>query len=183
MRIIAGEWRGRALNAPKGETTRPTSGRVREALFNIIGPLHGARVLDLFSGTGAVAFEAISRGATHAQCVERARSALDSFRANAQRLEAGSRVELVATDVARFLERPSKAPFDLVFADPPWREASRFLEVHGPRLEALVSPSGWLVLEQPRRSQLTPNLPGLTEPDIRIYGDTALVIYRSKRTH
>src|SRR3954468_19260619 len=118
MRIVAGRWRGRRLVAPPGRTTRPTSDRVREALFSILGPLDGERVLDLYAGSGAVGLEALSRGAAEATLVERDPAALRALRANVEALGADARV--IAGDVAAFLRSAAQADghYDLVFLDP-----------------------------------------------------------------
>src|SRR5258707_14629336 len=101
MRVIAGQWGGRRLAAPPGRATRPTSDRVREALFSILGPLDGERVLDLFAGSGALGLEALSRGAASATLVERAPAALRALRENVAAL--GADAEVVATDARSFL--------------------------------------------------------------------------------
>ena len=123
MRIIGGEWRGRKLQAPPGQDTRPTSDRARQTLFDIIthryAPLpQDAQVLDLFAGTGALGLEALSRGARRATFVDQDKTACDIIEANIQHLRAGSQCTLLRADATRFLHRG--APFDLVFADPPY---------------------------------------------------------------
>src|SRR3954465_7399669 len=124
MRIVAGRWGGRTLHAPRGRSTRPTSDRVREALFSILGPLDGARVLDLFAGSGALGLEALSRGAAAATFVERERLALRALRDNVADL--GADAEVVAADARVFLRaaRERGAQYDLVFLDPPYRAAA-----------------------------------------------------------
>src|SRR3984893_15924457 len=123
MRITGGIYRSRALHAPRGLATRPTSDRVREALFGILsaaGAVEGARVLDLYAGTGALALEALSRGASRAILVESSRNALAALRANVTSLGLEKRTWIAATDVGRAARRlADKGPFDLVFADPP----------------------------------------------------------------
>jgi 16S rRNA (guanine966-N2)-methyltransferase len=128
MRIVAGEWRNRRLVAPKGVTTRPTSDRVREALFSAIAARLGAdmgagSVLDLFAGTGALALEALSRGASRAVLVERDRTALAALDENVRHCEATDRVTVVRQDVfGPGLQRAAKlGPFSLLFLDPPYR--------------------------------------------------------------
>lgn len=121
MRVIAGSAKGRRLKAPKGEGTRPTSDRVREALFASLGPaVVDAVVLDLWAGTGALAIEALSRGARRAVLVERDRRALAALRANLTGLSFDDRAQIVAGDVAEFARRPRGGPFTLVLADPPY---------------------------------------------------------------
>jgi 16S rRNA (guanine966-N2)-methyltransferase len=128
MRIVAGEWRGRRLVAPKGEGTRPTSDRVREALFDSLSArlgrdLGGAVVLDMFAGSGALALEALSRGATRAVLVEKERAARDSISTNVAHMEATDRVTVVGADaLGPALDRlPRLGPFALLFVDPPYR--------------------------------------------------------------
>jgi 16S rRNA (guanine966-N2)-methyltransferase len=136
MRVISGEFRGRRLVAPRGWKVRPTSDRVREAIFSALGEMPpAARVLDLYCGTGALGIEALSRGAGHAVLVDRdTRAALG----NIERLGLRDRVELVRADVGRWLEQESGRPaFDLVFVDAPYRLADRVrqeLNIHLPRL-------------------------------------------------
>ena len=121
MRIIAGAWRGRLLDAPPGIATRPTADRVRETLFSMLasrlGSFEGLRVADLFAGSGALGFEALSRGASSATFVERDSTAIAAIRANAERLGAADRITILS---ANALNLPSAGPFDLVFADPPY---------------------------------------------------------------
>ena len=138
MRVIAGELGGQRLVAPRGWKVRPTSDRAREAIFSALGDVSGASVLDLYCGTGALAIEALSRGASRAVLVDRdTRAALG----NVQRFELGERVDLVRADVTRWLAgRPvdgDAAVFDLVFVDAPYRLADRVgqeLDTHLPRL-------------------------------------------------
>jgi 16S rRNA (guanine966-N2)-methyltransferase len=184
MRITGGTLRSRQLRAPRGSSTRPTSDRVREALFGILGSadvLSGARVLDLYAGTGALALEALSRGALRATLVESSREALAALRANVASLGLTASTRVVAGDVlavaARLVE---DGPFDLVLVDPPWAD------VDGGRpqraLAALarsgaLAPHAVVVLEHAARSPV-PSIEGLTSEDARRYGDTALAFYK-----
>ena len=122
MRIIAGEFRSRILVTPKGSATRPTTDRARESLFNVLNNLvsfDGIRVLDLYAGSGAFAFEALSRGAKHATLVERDRHAIIAIDANAKSLNVKDRVSVFHSDVLAFLRKEPKQ-FDLIFADAPY---------------------------------------------------------------
>lgn len=136
MRVIAGELKGQRLVAPRGWKVRPTSDRVREAIFSALGDVSGARVLDLYCGTGALAIEALSRGAAAAVLVDRdTRPALG----NVERLGLSERTELVRSDVPRWLESQAVGRFDLVFVDAPYKLADRVgqdLNAHLPRLLA-----------------------------------------------
>lgn len=177
MRIIAGELKGQRLVAPKGWKVRPTSDRVREAVFSALGDrVEGARVLDLYCGTGALAIEALSRGAERAVLVDQdTRPALG----NVQRLGLAERVELVRADVGRWLGEVSSAPaagkFDLVFVDAPYRLAdpvSRHLNQH---LPLLLAPNGRAVIESGARRPL--RIDSLEPLRQRRYGAADVTIY------
>lgn len=122
MRIIAGEHRGRRLSTPTWEGVRPTSDRLRETLFNVLAPrVAGARVLDVYAGTGAVALEALSRGATSAVCIEHDRRAAALIAENRARLGADQRCMILRADARRTLDAPiGGGPFEIVFLDPPY---------------------------------------------------------------
>src|ERR1041385_4891480 len=122
MRIVAGRYRSRELFTPSGTLTRPTTDRAREALFNVLTNLidfHDANVLDLYAGSGALAFEAISRGAEHATLVENNRKAIESIKKNAKRLDVQSDIKLEQVDVFQYLAGTPKQ-FDLILADAPY---------------------------------------------------------------
>jgi len=179
MRVIAGSCGGRRLVAPSGETTRPTTDRVREALFSILnghGVLEGARVLDLYAGTGALGIEALSRGAAAATFVESSRPALVALRENVRSLGLEDQVEIVAAPADRWLRslRPEAPPYTLVLADPPWADVARAQEV----LAALVkkghlAPDALVVLEHASRD-VAMAVAGLERVDARAWGDTAV---------
>jgi 16S rRNA (guanine966-N2)-methyltransferase len=185
MRITGGLHRSRALTAPRGKDTRPTSDRVREALFGILtsaGALGGARVLDLYAGTGALGLEALSRGAAEAVFVESSRGALEALRANVAALALSPSARIVDGDIERSTRRIVAAgPFDLVFADPPWAKVDTG---DAPRaLVALASagafaPKAWLVLEHASRTP-SPEVPPLARIQTRAYGDTTLTFYKT----
>jgi 16S rRNA (guanine966-N2)-methyltransferase len=121
LRIIAGEFKGRRLKVPTGRTVRPTGERVREAWFSILqGSIPGARVLDLFAGSGALGFEALSRGAVAVDFVETQRASLTVLKANSELLKVEDRVTIHRTDAVRFAERLQPAQYDVAFADPPY---------------------------------------------------------------
>ena len=184
MRITGGTHRSRALRAPRGTATRPTSDRVREALFGALaaaGLVEGARVLDLYAGTGALAFEALSRGARSATLVESGREALAVLRANAASLGLEDLVHVVPATVAAAAARlPQEGPFDLVFADPPWALVEDGAAVRDlARLVAagVLSEDATVVLEHSARTA-PPDVPGLAAERTRRYGDTALTLYK-----
>ena len=175
MRVIAGRHKGRRLAAPAGTETRPTSDRVREALFSVLGArVDGARVLDLFAGSGALGIEALSRGAAAATFVETAPAALKALRANLAPLDAPAEVR--RADALRFLAAaPHGAPqYDLVFLDPPYRLAATLGSALSEALPAVLAPGAVVVSESDRRSPLALDLPLLDE---RRYGDTLIRIH------
>jgi 16S rRNA (guanine966-N2)-methyltransferase len=171
VRIVAGEFRGRRLAAPRGVRTRPTADRVREALFSMLGDVSGARVLDLYAGSGALGIEALSRGAESAVFVERDPRAVAAIERNLESL--GLQEEVLRQDVERFLRRGS-GTFDLVFCDPPYDSASRLA---GPLTESLpevISEDARIVTESDKRNPLELPFPLVTE---RTYGDTRIAIH------
>ena len=175
MRIVAGRHKGRRLRAPAGAGTRPTADRVREALFSILGPMDGRRVLDLYAGSGALGLEALSRGAESATFVESARPALAAIRAN---LDAtGDEAEVVASDAIRWLRAAGdgERAFDLVFCDPPYDAAARIAQPLADLLPRVTAPQALIVTESSKRNPLLIDLP-LT--DERTYGDTRIAIHR-----
>jgi 16S rRNA (guanine966-N2)-methyltransferase len=148
MRVIAGEFRGRKLVAPRGWKVRPTSDRVREAIFSALGEVNHADVLDLYCGTGALAIEALSRGAAQAVLVDRdTRPALG----NVEQLGLRERAELVRSDIPRWLaaraESPDAARFDLVFVDAPYRLADRVGQELNTYLPHLLAEGGRAIVE------------------------------------
>ncbi len=156
MRVIGGELGGQLLVAPKGWRVRPTSDRVREAIFSALGDrVAGASVLDLYCGTGALAIEALSRGAEAAVLVDRdTRPALG----NVERLGLGGRVELVRADAGRWMAAVVKAPnaprFDLIFVDAPYRLADRVTEDLNLQVPELLAPHGRAIVESGARAPL-----------------------------
>ena len=179
MRVIAGRFGGRRLQAPKGSaTTRPTSDRVREAIFSMLGDLRGARVLDLFAGTGALGIEALSRGAERAVFVERDAAALAALRANLRALELSEDQAEVRRGEALAALRSARAgaeTYDLVLIDPPYRRAGEMGGELSPALAPLLSEQARVVVECDRRALL--ELPWEIERQRR-YGDTTITIHR-----
>jgi 16S rRNA (guanine966-N2)-methyltransferase len=184
MRVIAGSLGGRRLIAPSGRATRPTSDRVREALFSILGDIEGFTVLDLYAGTGALGIEALSRGARHATFVEQARSALRSLRQNLTALDLAERSRIVAAPVERVLSVPPwpSETFDLVLIDPPYAalsERQRGADL-GQSLSrgvfATLRAGGRVVLEH-AAGDVAPVISGLRIENTRMYGDSALSFY------
>jgi 16S rRNA (guanine966-N2)-methyltransferase len=174
MRVIAGRLGGRPLQAPRGSATRPTSDRVREALFSILGDVSGDRVLDLYAGSGALAIEALSRGAASATLVDSGRAAIGAIRANLERL--GLTAEVVGADALVYCERARTAArhYDLVLLDPPYRHGGSLGERLTTALGPLLAPQARVIAESDRRAPLGLGLPLLDE---RRYGDTLIQIH------
>lgn len=175
MRVIAGELRGRRFRAPPGDLTRPTSDRVRESLFNLLGPLaSGVRVLDLYAGSGALGIEALSRGASHATFVERARSAVVALRGNLKDLGLARRATVIPREALVGLAAAA-GPFDHIFADPPY-DAGDAAEIVM-RASRALAPGGVLSLEH-ASSDPAPEPPeGLALWKSRRYGGTCVSLY------
>ena len=179
MRVIAGRFGGRRLRAPRGRaTTRPTSDRVREAIFSMLGTVTDERVLDLFAGTGALGIEALSRGSGRAVFVERDPAAQAALRDNlaALGLEQGE-AEVRGTDALAALRtaRTLKETYDLVLIDPPYRRAGAWGRELPGALESLLAPRARVVVESDRRGPLS--LPWEIERERR-YGYTSITIHR-----
>jgi 16S rRNA (guanine966-N2)-methyltransferase len=178
MRVIAGRLGGRRLSAPKGRTTRPTSDRVREALFSMLGELDGVVALDLFAGSGALGIEALSRGAERVVFVERDASAVSTLRANLTALGLNETEATVRVGEALASLRAARArdeTYDLVFIDPPYRHASELQGALSALLPALLSPTARVVVESDRRAPAELALETITR---RRYGDTTITIHR-----
>ncbi|HEX2102840.1 MAG TPA: 16S rRNA (guanine(966)-N(2))-methyltransferase RsmD [Solirubrobacteraceae bacterium] len=177
MRVVAGRFGGRRLAAPPGRGTRPTSDRVREALFATLGPLDGERVLDLYAGSGAVAIEALSRGAASALLVERDPRAVAVIRANLDALGLAEPEARIHAGPARSaLKNASQRgdTYDLVFLDPPYRSAPELGRELSAALGPLLAAGGRVVTESDRRAPLALDLPLTHE---RRYGDTLIRIH------
>lgn len=191
LHVIAGDARGRVLEVPEG--ARPTAGRVREALFASLGDMTGLRVLDLFAGSGAVAIEALSRGAESAVLVERDRAAVEVCRANLETTGTASHARVVPSAVDAFLARsvPPEAPFDLVWCDPPYGTAPSDVDAVRDALGApgWLAPDARIVQERPARGRAVRDEAsdharvggGSFEVTWeREYGDTLVTVLRSR---
>ena len=180
MRIVGGNLRGRVLRAPAGAATRPTSEKVREALFNILGSVAGDHVLDLFAGSGALGLEALSRGAAHATFVDLARPALIAIRGNLRELGLADRATVVPGDaVASAARLPPAPPWRLVFVDPPYRSDLATRAVVALRDDQLAA-DAVVVIEHDRRNAPPDALGSLLRTDQRRYGDTLISFYRRR---
>jgi 16S rRNA (guanine966-N2)-methyltransferase len=179
MRIIAGEFRGRRLAAVKGRI-RPTSDKVREAIFSILGPqVLEAAVLDLFAGTGALTLEALSRGARDAVLVEEQPAALSVLRQNVEALGLTGRVRVLALPVAGALRKLAALgpKFSLVFLDPPYGRGLALQTLTALETSGLLRPEAWIVAEHSHREDLPEHLGRLILRQARRYGDTAVTFY------
>lgn len=174
MRVIAGTAGGRRLVTPKGDRTRPTADRVREALFSSLQPrLQGARVLDLFAGSGALAIEALSRGAAQATLVESARAALAAIRTNLDTAGVADRAQVVAAELPGALDR-CEGPYDVVVLDPPYGLDRGVLADVLARVAELCAPDATVRLEQATRAGPPPWPDSLLAERARRYGDTTI---------
>jgi len=181
VRIVAGTHRGRPLAGPKGTGLRPTADRVRESLFNLLGQFfEGGEALDLYAGTGALAFEALSRGVSRAVLVDQGAESARLVADNARALGMERSIELLRMPVARALPRliARGRRFSLVFADPPYAEEAVAEVVRGVGEGRLLAEGGTLVVEHGRREAAPEALAGLERVDSRRFGDTAVSLYR-----
>jgi 16S rRNA (guanine966-N2)-methyltransferase len=176
VRVVAGRFGGRSLVAPRGHATRPTSDRVREALFSILVSVEGLRVLDLFAGSGALAIEALSRGAAYAVLVDSSPAAVAAIRRNLSAVGADAEVRRQPALTYLGRARSDGRQYDLVFLDPPYRHASTLGQELSEALGPVLAPGARVVVESDRRAPLDLELGLLDE---RRYGDTLIRIYGS----
>src|SRR5215204_441730 len=181
MRIVGGRLRGRALAAPKSHAVRPTADRLREALFNILvhaygDPVSGARVLDLFAGTGALGLEAMSRGAAFALFVDDGAEARALIRGNVEALGLGGTTRIFRRDAAKLGPAHPVEPFSLVFADPPYGKSLAEQSLTSARQGGWLTPDALLLVEEGANAFQTP--PGFEEIDRRTYDDTEFTFLR-----
>lgn len=185
MRVIAGTLRRRTLEAPAGLSTRPTSDRLRETLFNVLAPrIESARFLDLYAGSGAVGIEAASRGAALVVLVERAVPALKVLRGNLEKLGLRGDVRVEAVSVGAFLRRVrprnTDMRFDVVFLDPPYQDADEYalaLGLLGGEAASLLAEDALVVAEHRRKEKLADGYGVLTRTRLLEQGDAALSFY------
>lgn len=173
MRIIAGDLGGRVLAAPRTRGTRPMTDKVRGALFNILGPVEGLDVLDAYAGSGALGFEALSRGADHVVAIEAGREASSTIRKNVEGLGVGGSYELIEGKVENWLSHAGEAGFDLVFAMPPYELLEHKVLA---ALAQHTKATGLMVVEYPRGFEPF-EFPGLRLEQVRSYGDPHLAFY------
>jgi 16S rRNA (guanine966-N2)-methyltransferase len=181
MRVIAGEAKGRRLTGIRRSAIRPTSDRVREALFSTLGAaVPGAAVLDLYAGSGALGIEALSRGAASAVFVDSDREAVDAIRANLSLTRMDDRATVVRTSVGGFLAAGRHGPFDIVFLDPPYAQGPPLGDLGALVGGGLLGDGASVVLET-RGPIAPPPVEGLELVSLRRYGDTTLVFLRPSR--
>jgi len=181
MRVVSGTLKGRTVKAVKGANTRPTSDKIKESIFNIIGPyFDGGNALDLFGGSGNLAIEALSRGIDRAILVDRDNGALATIRSNIQELGLDDRTEVYRNDAFKALKALTKRDiaFDLVFLDPPYKgqkitEIMAFIHEHG-----LLNPDGIIMAECLKEDALPEAVGDIRQVRREIYGITAITIYR-----
>jgi 16S rRNA (guanine(966)-N(2))-methyltransferase RsmD len=189
MRVIAGEFRSRRLETPRGMATRPTSDKLRGTLFNVLGAtVEGAKFVDLYAGSGAVGIEAISRGAEFVWFAEKAPAAVAAMRANLRALKIGGGYALEDRGVARLLsslEKRAKAEVDVVFLDPPYEdveEYERTMEFFGTHMKNVLAEDAVVVAEHARKKPLAEVYGELKRVRVLEQGDAALSFYRRAST-
>ena len=176
MRIIAGQWRGRPLVTPKGDETRPTADRTREALFSMLvsrlGSFEGLRVADLFAGTGALGLEALSRGAAHCTFVENERLALDALKANIAKL--GANADVRAGSALALGTAPQ--PFDLILMDPPYMTGAGSVALDKLGRQGWISPATLISIETSKKENIA--VDGFDTDVVRDYGKARITLLR-----
>jgi 16S rRNA (guanine966-N2)-methyltransferase len=176
VRIISGQFKGRQLVSFDADNIRPTTDRVKETLFNkLMGRVEEARILDLFSGTGNLAIESISRGAAHVDLVENHRKSLEIIRKNLALLKIESGYKIFPVDCFKYISGYEGEPYDLIICDPPFTRAwAHDLAEKIGASDRLLAPGGWLVIEASSQERMDENYPGLIRLDQRIFGDKHL---------
>jgi 16S rRNA (guanine966-N2)-methyltransferase len=179
VRIVAGERRGARLDAPPGRDTRPTSDRLREALFSVLGDVSGLRLLDPFAGSGALGLEALSRGAAHAVFCDTSPVALRTLRGNVERLGYAGRTEIRRQDARRRMAADARAgtAYQLLLLDPPYRMLAALQAEFSLHLPALLVPDGLAVIES-AAAEPPLDLP-VTLDTTRVHGAARLTVYRN----
>lgn len=176
MRVIAGEWRGRPLVAPKGEVTRPTADRTREALFSMLtarlGAFDGLAVGDFFAGSGALGIEALSRGAASCLFVEQDRNALDALRANLDKL--GAKGDVRATSVMAL--GPARQPLDIILMDPPYGTGAGSVALDKLARLGWIGPATWISIETAKQEEV--DVGGFVVDTSRVHGKARLTLLR-----
>ncbi|HEX8762294.1 MAG TPA: 16S rRNA (guanine(966)-N(2))-methyltransferase RsmD [Candidatus Saccharimonadales bacterium] len=173
MRIIAGRLGGRTFQSPRSFKTHPMSDKVRGALFNMLGDIEGLHVLDAFAGSGALSFEAVSRGAAHATAIDNDRAAQTIIASNSKELGLQDQVSLIKAGAGAWLQTSASSQFDIVLCDPPYNDTQINLVR---RLAVRVAPNGIMVVSWPGAVD-APEIPGFKKVAHRSYGDAQLIFY------
>jgi 16S rRNA (guanine966-N2)-methyltransferase len=175
VRITGGKFKGRKIEAPKTQDTRPMTDKVRSALFNILGPVDGLNILDAYAGSGAVGFEALSRGARSVIAVERGKEACTAITLNQKNLDVEKHYSLFSGDIKKWIKGPNENTYNIIFAMPPYASFDHsIVEALGSKL----SDNGVMIIEYSKRAEIL-DLAGLAIIMQRNYGDATLVFYRS----
>lgn len=184
MRIISGDWKGRCLKTVRGMQTRPTSDKVKGAIFNILGSkVVNAKVLDLFAGTGNLSFEALSRGAVHAVLVEKNSRAWETVRENQVLLGAEERVNILKMDAYSYLNQKRQEKFDLIFLDPPYRQGIVDKVLSFLRDNPLLNPKGVVIIETASDEKIPEDIFPLERIITKEYGDTKIWFLQEAEEH
>lgn len=179
MRIIAGKFGGRRLKAFKADHIRPTTDRVKETLFNIIQSyIPGARVLDLYAGTGSLGFEALSRGAVQVIAVEMNRKSQNIMRENKEMLNLGSEYEIHADDVFKFLKQFHEEPFDVIFVDPPFTKSIAHISMETLAMSEAMADESIVAIESSSQERIDDEYKGLELLERKAFGDKSLSLFR-----
>ncbi|GIL16791.1 MAG: methyltransferase [Oligoflexia bacterium] len=181
MRIISGKYRGHHLTSFQAGHIRPTTDRVKESMFNILmNDIEGARVIDLFSGTGNLGLEALSRGAREVVFVEKNKSSIDILKKNIAKLKIEEPYQIIQKDVLSFLKSYQGEPFDLIFADPPFTEEMAHDVMMGASASQLFHENTLMLIESGRREKIEDDYGTLIRYDKREFGDKFLSFFRKK---
>ena len=181
MRVISGKWKGRQLVNFQAEHIRPTTDRVKETLFNkLMGQVEGARVLDLFSGTGNLAIECLSRNAAWVDLVENNKKSLGIIHENLSKLKILEGFAIAPMDAFRYIEGYQGPPYDLVLADPPFTQALAHSLAESIGASRIMAPGAWLVIEASSKERMDEAYPGLNRLDQRTFGDKHLNFFERK---
>ena len=174
MRIISGTLGGRTFNSPKGQQTHPMSEKIRGALFNVLGEIDGLRVLDAYSGSGAISLESISRGAASSVAIEKQRLAQTAISDNIKQLGLGERIELISTSVENWLNGDNMTTFDIIICDPPFDDINTKTIR---KIASYLNKGGLMVTTWPAKLPLI-DIGGHKLIKTSSYGDAMLVFYR-----
>lgn len=181
MRIISGKYKGHSLVSFQADHIRPTTDRVKESQFNILQQsIDGARVLDLFAGTGNLGLEAISRGASEVIFVEKNRKSIEIIEKNIAKLKITEPYKIIQKDVILYLKTYEGAPFDIIFVDPPFTEKMAHDVMEVTAESKAFAPHTILTIESGRRERIEDKYPSIVRYDVREFGDKTLSFYKKE---